>query len=104
MLFRSARDDAERATALRLSGRAHMLAARGAEAANTLNAALALDKQLGASAAIGLDLIYLGDNETHRAAHAAASDYYQRALSVYAAAGNTTGAAAAKARLAGAAK
>lgn len=90
---------AEQATALRQWGRALSLTGRHTEAAQALARALSLDKQLGASAGIALDLIYAGDNEARRGDLSLARDFHQRALTVYTALGDSSGAALARARL-----
>ncbi|MFM9971349.1 MAG: tetratricopeptide repeat protein [Burkholderiales bacterium] len=90
--------ESEQATASRLQGRALSLMGRHADALTALTQALQLDKTLGASASITLDLIYLGDAESRRQGFAAARDYYERALAVSMASGDTQGAALARAR------
>ena len=96
--------EAERANAWRLLGRAYTRAGRTAEAAPVLANALDLDRRLGLSARIALDLIYGGDNEARRGEAARAREFYQRAVAVYVAAGNLKGADAVRSRLAALAK
>jgi tetratricopeptide (TPR) repeat protein len=91
--------ESERATAWRLLGRAYSRAGRTAEAARLLASALELDRGLGLAAPIALDLLYAGDNEANRGEPARAREFYARAASVYAAAGNPQSAESARSRL-----
>jgi tetratricopeptide (TPR) repeat protein len=89
----------ERANAWRFLGRAYSRAGRHAEAAKALADALNLDRRLGQSAGIALDLIYAGDNEVLRNDNVQARAFYERAAAVYNAADNAAGARAARSRL-----
>jgi len=80
---------AERANALRLSGRAQRQLGQGDAAATALAQALAIDRQLGLSDRVALDLIAAAENEATRGNAAAAREFYARALDVYQAAGNS---------------
>ena len=80
--------EAEQANALRLLGRAHTRAGRTEPAADALARALQIDRTLGLPNRVALDLLYAGENEERRSDGAAARDFYERALTVYAAAGN----------------
>lgn len=91
--------EAERAGAWRLLGRAYMASGRASEAVLVLTNALELDRRLGLSPAIAMDLVYLGDNEARSSAAAQARTFYERAMDVYAAAGNSRGVAAVRLRL-----
>lgn len=90
---------AEHANAQRLLGRAQTASGRFAEAAQSLAAALALDRQLGLSGRIALDLLYAGDNEAKRNDTARAREFYQRAAAVFAASSDAQGAQTAGSRL-----
>ena len=90
---------AERANAWRHLGRAYTRSGRTAEAAAVLANALTLDRQLGLSPRIALDLLYAGDNEARRNDSARAREFYQRAAAVSTAAADTAGTQAAQARL-----
>jgi tetratricopeptide (TPR) repeat protein len=92
---------AERATGLRLLGRAHSLAGRHGDAAYALDRALTMDKELGASAAIALDLVYAGDNEARRGDARRSREFHERALAVYAASDDQRGVELVRARLSG---
>jgi len=92
--------EAERASAWRLLGRAYTRAGRSAEAAQMLANALELDRRLGLTARIALDLVYSGDNQARNGDSALARELYERAVTVYVAAGNTKGADLARLRLA----
>ena len=93
--------DAERANAWCLLGRAYTRAGRTAEAAAVLANALELDRQLGLSARISLDLLYAGDNEARRGNQTRAREFYERAATVSAATADAVGVQAARARLNG---
>lgn len=96
--------EVERASAWRLLGRAYTRAGRTTEAAQLLANALELDRRLGLSARIALDLIYAGDNEARRGEPARGREFYERAVMVYVAAGNASGADSARSRLGALAK
>lgn len=91
---------AERANALRLSGRAQRELGQGDAAAAAFAQALAIDRQLGLSDRVALDLIGAADNEAARGDTAAAREFYQRAIDVYQAAGKPQAADAVRQRLA----
>lgn len=90
---------AEQANALRLLGRAHTRAGRTAPAAEALARALEIDRSLGLPDRVALDLIYAGENEQRRNQPELAREYYERALTVYVAAGMASGADSVRARL-----
>lgn len=69
--------------------------------AEALSNALNLDRRLGQSPGIGLDLIYAGDNEARRHNNSQARSFHERAMAVYTAAENVQGAASVRARMAG---
>lgn len=79
---------AEKANAMRLLGRALRIQGQGDAAASVLAQALALDRKLGLSARVALDLIEAADNEAARGRGAEAREFYERARDVYRAAGN----------------
>ena len=91
--------EAEQANALRLSGRAHTRGGRTAQAAQALAQALELDRQLGLSDRVALDLVYAAENEQRRDQPEAAREYYERAMTVYRAAGNLEAAQAMRLRM-----
>ncbi len=91
---------AERANALRLSGRAQRQLGQGDAAAAALAQALAIDRKLGLSDRVALDLIDAAENEAARGNAAAAREFYERALDVYQAAGNAQAADGVRQRLA----
>jgi len=95
----AAGQEAERANALRLLGRAQTRTGRTTEAADSLAQALAIDRSLGLPERVALDLVYAAENEERRAQKTLAKEYYERALSVYRAAGNRRGVDAVRARL-----
>ena len=98
----AAGQEAEQANALRLAGRAHSRAGRTENAATLLAQALVIDRRLGLSERIGLDLIAAADNEARRAQPELSRAYLERALSVYLAAGNRAAAQGLRARIAAA--
>jgi len=91
---------AEQANALRLLGRARARNGEADAAAAVLAQALAIDQRLGLPERIALDLLYAGDNEHGRLQIAAAREFYERALTVYLAAGQHRAAESARGRLA----
>jgi len=93
-------ESAERANALRLSGRAQRQLGQGDAAATALAQALAIDRKLGLGDRIALDLVYAAENEAARGNAAAAREFYARALDVYQAAGNSQAADGVRLRLA----
>jgi len=86
---RSEEASAERANALRLSGRAQARLGQHDAAATALAQALAIDRKLGLSDRVALDLVAAADNEAARGDAAAAREFTLRAIDVYQAAGNT---------------
>jgi len=97
---RSEDGTAERANALRLSGRAQRALGDHAAAASALAQALTIDRTLGLSDRVALDLVAAAENESTRGDAAAAREFYQRAIDVYLAAGNAAAADALRPRLA----
>ena len=97
---RPTKQSAERANALRLSGRAQRRLGQGDAAATALAQALAIDRKLGLSDRVALDLVYAAENEAARGNAAAAREFYERALDVYQAAGNSQAADGVRLRLA----
>ena len=91
---------AERANALRLSGRAQHRLGRHDAAAAALAQARAIDRKLGLSDRVALDLVAAAENESARGDAAAAREFYLRALDVYRAAGNAAAADSIGGRLA----
>jgi tetratricopeptide (TPR) repeat protein len=91
---------AEQANALRLLGRARTKLGQGDAAADALAQALAIDRKLGFSDRVALDLIDAADNEAARGQAAAAREFYERAIDVYQAAGNARAADGVRQRLA----
>jgi tetratricopeptide (TPR) repeat protein len=91
---------AERANGLRLTGRAQRQLGQYDAAATALAQALAIDRKLGSSDRVALDLIAAAENEAARGDVAAAREFYARALEVYTAAGNTQAADGLRQRLA----
>ena len=96
----AAEQTAEQANALRLLGRARKQLGQGDAAATALAQALAIDRKLGLSERVALDLLEAADNEAVRGQSAAAREFYQRAIDVYQAAGNAKAADDARQRLA----
>jgi tetratricopeptide (TPR) repeat protein len=93
-------ESAERANALRLTGRAQGQLGQRDAAATALAGALAIDRKLGLSDRVALDLVAAAENETARSNTAAAREFYERALDVYRAAGNAPAADGVRQRLA----
>lgn len=91
---------AEQANALRLQGRARTRSGQADAAAAALAGALVLDQRLGLSERVALDLIFAGENELSRAQTAAAREFFDRAATVYQAAGRRQAADAVRARMA----
>ena len=85
----------ERANALRLSGEAQLARGEHQAALTPLEQALELDRGLGLPARIFLDLMALGRAQLQLGNRTAARDYFSRARSVSAAAGDDAGARAA---------
>jgi tetratricopeptide (TPR) repeat protein len=90
----------EQANALRLLGRARSAQGQGDSAAEALALALAIDQRLGLPERVALDLIDAGENERARGQHAAAREFFERALVVYQAAGKTAAADGVRTRIA----
>ena len=90
----------EQASALRLAGRAATQLGDTGAAADALARALAIDREIGQSDRIALDLLFAADNEDRRGNAALAADYERRALTVYTAIGDTRNAQVVQARLA----
>ena len=88
----------ERANAERLAGRAHSAAGHHEIAAQRLAQALAIDQRLGNPDRIALDLIAAGDNEGRRAQREMQRQFYERAVNVYLALGNSAAADAVRRR------
>ncbi|HEX6018874.1 MAG TPA: hypothetical protein VFZ28_12315 [Burkholderiaceae bacterium] len=97
---RSDDGSAERANAWRLSGQAQRALGQGDAAASALAQALAIDRRLGSSDRIALDLTAAAENEATRGNSAAAREFYQRAIEVQRAAGRTAAADLLQQRLA----
>jgi tetratricopeptide (TPR) repeat protein len=91
---------AEQANALRLLGRARSQLAQHDDAAKAFAQALVIDRKLGLPDRVALDLLDAGDNEAARGRHAAAREFYERALDVYQAAGRQPAADGVRRRLA----
>lgn len=91
----------EQAAALRLQARAAGQLGLHGQAAEALARALQIDRQLGQPDRIALDLTLAGEAEDRRGQAAAATVFYQRALAVYGAIGDTAQAALLRQRLAG---
>lgn len=81
-LNRASRVDEETANSLRIAAEAHALLGDPAKAAAGYTEALSLDKRLGRTAKIRLDLIRLGDLAAGQGRGGEARVYYQRALDV----------------------
>jgi len=96
---RSEEASAERANALRLSGRAQHRLGQHDAAAAALAQALAIDRKLGFSDRVALDLMAAADNEAARGDVAAAREFHLRAIDVYQASGNAQAADAVRRRL-----
>jgi tetratricopeptide (TPR) repeat protein len=96
----AAEETAERANALRQLGRARKQLGQADAAAAALAQALAIDRKLGLSERVALDLVEAADNEAVRGQTAAAREFYERAIDVYQAAGQSKAADAARQRLA----
>jgi tetratricopeptide (TPR) repeat protein len=90
----------EQANALRLLGQARSQLREHEAAATALAQALAIDRKLGLSDRVALDLVAAADNETARGQSAAARDYYERAINVHEAAGRHQAAADVRKRMA----
>lgn len=88
-------DTGERANALRLSGEAQLARGEHQAALAALGQALELDRGLGLPARIFLDLMALGRAHLQLGNRTAARDYFSRARSVSAAAGDDAGVRAA---------
>lgn len=97
---RSDDGSAERANAWRLSGQAQRAMGQGDAAAGALAQALAIDRRLGSSDRIALDLTASAENEAARGDGAAAREFYRRAIEVHRAAGRTAAADLLQQRLA----
>jgi tetratricopeptide (TPR) repeat protein len=93
---RAAGEAAEIANAQRLLGMAALAGGDGAAALDALGEALAIDRELGISRRISLDLIGLGRASALRGEREAARAYYERALAVSTAERDAAGAAAAR--------
>ena len=91
--------EAELANAQRLLGRAFTRANQFVDSAQSLTSALVIDRRLGLTARIALDLLYAGDNEMRRNEKAGARHFYERAAAVSAAAYDEPGVRAARQRL-----
>jgi tetratricopeptide (TPR) repeat protein len=89
----------EQSSALRLAGRAASQLGDTPAAADWLARALQLDRDLGQPDRVALDLLFAAENEDRRGNTAAATDLYQRALTVYNAIGDKPNAAVVRARL-----
>ncbi len=74
--------ETEHANALRLLGRANTRLGKTDEAAQALESALRIDRDLGMPERIALDLMHAGENEERRGRAAAAREFYERALQV----------------------
>jgi tetratricopeptide (TPR) repeat protein len=96
----AAEETAERANALRQLGRARKQLGQGDAAAAALAQALAIDRKLGLSERVALDLVEAADNEAARGQTAAAREFYERAIDVYQAAGQAQAADSVRQRLA----
>jgi len=83
----AAEQSTEQGNALRLLGRARTQLREHETAATALAQALAIDRKLGLSDRVALDLVAAADNEAARGQSAAARDYYERAIDVHEAAG-----------------
>lgn len=94
---RSSGDRSETANALRLLGVAAIRAGDPAAASGFLGEALAIDRQLGISHKIYLDLIGLGRASTLRGERGAARSFYERAVAVGRADRNARGVSEARA-------
>jgi hypothetical protein len=92
---------AERASALRLAGRAASAMGDAAQAGEALALALQIDRELGQPDRVALDLLYAAENEDRRGQPALATALYRRALAVYDAIGDRRNAAVLRARLDG---
>jgi tetratricopeptide (TPR) repeat protein len=90
---------AERANAQRLSGRAQRELGQHDAAAAAYAQALAIDRQLGLSDRVALDLTGAAENEAARGNAASAREFYQRAIDVHQAAGRQQAADALRQRL-----
>lgn len=90
---------AEQANAQRLLGRAHARLGDRAAAASALQRALDIDRALGLSDRIALDLLYAGDNAASAGQASEAREFFQRALQVSEAASLSRSAEAARSRL-----
>ena len=93
-------ESAEQANALRLLGRAQVQQSQHEAAAAALAQALAIDRKLGLSDRVALDLTAAADNEAARGQSAAAREYYERAIDVHRAAGRKDAADDVRKRLA----
>jgi tetratricopeptide (TPR) repeat protein len=93
---RASSETAEIANAQRLLGMVALAAGDGAAATNALNEALAIDRELGISRRIALDLIGLGRASMLRGERDAAHTYFARALEVSTADRDAAGAGAAR--------
>ena len=93
---RATGDRTEWANALRLLGEIAIRTGDGASASGYLGEALAIDRELGASRKIYLDLIALGRASALRGDRAAARSFYERARAVSEADRDNAGAAQAK--------
>lgn len=91
---------AEQANGLRLAGRAETRLGNTSQAATWLALALQIDRDLGLPERIALDLQSSGENEERRGQAAAARDFYERALVVVQASGDSPAAQVLRARLA----
>ena len=96
----AADQSAEQANALRQLGRAQLQLGQFNQASASLAQALAIDQRLGLPERVGLDLLLAGDAELQRGQRGAAREFFERALTVYAAAGASKAAEAVRARLA----
>jgi len=93
---RASAETAEIANAQRLLGMVALAAGDGATAINALNEALVIDRELGISRRIALDLIGLGRASMLRGERDAARTYFARALEVSTADRDAAGAGAAR--------
>jgi tetratricopeptide (TPR) repeat protein len=91
--------ESELANARRLLGRAYTRANRFDDSAQSLASALALDRRLGLSARIALDLLYAGDNAARKNDKVLARQFYDRATAVSTAVADDQGVQAARLRL-----
>jgi tetratricopeptide (TPR) repeat protein len=96
----AAEQSAEQGNALRLLGGARTRLSEHEAAATALAQALAIDRKLGLSDRVALDLVAAADNEAARGQAAAARDFYERAIDVHEAAGRHQAAADVRKRLA----